>query len=750
MASSDVCPTEDAVKLFLDYLVDPLLPAKSSVRDNPTLSQQDSVVKQVHSVVLLYNYYHRKLHPELAYLPFDEFCKLTVVLKPPLLAYMKFMLGSNEDDLTNVEKQLSLTEKTIMGACNVCKYLDASKNAPNIEGWPISKVAILLIDSKKEYCFLPFGSITMGVWSVVEKSLDTSSQVSEVASGTKLTYRMKRASRNTTKDELKVNEDVLLQVGYSAVREATGIDSTDVKLLDSYTVYSQSKEKAASRFYIMQCSQSQSVGQEVNPFPLKDVIESLQGPLVKKSSGSWTITPVVDYLHVLPYSEIISKWISREAFSNSLQISRVTQTNIMLDIPEVNESLGNKVSFTDFDSQPSIEMLKQKENNRSCTLRLSDSIKEPHELDANKPSVQYNSNCSASAVKVGNKVSFTDFDSQPSIEMLKQNENNKSCTLRLSDSTKEPHELDASKPSVQYNSNCSASAVKVGNKFSFTDFDSQPIIEMLKQNENNKICTLRLSDSIKEPHELDANKPSVQYNSNCSAITVKAMQADSTSMDITESEINNLASCHKICANGPNTSSEKDTIDGCKLIANHCNSDVEKLHILVDSKEILSQTALTALIRKRNELALQQRKIEDDIANCEKKIQRVLTVDGEDEFELKIESIIEGCNDVWVRNQERTCGQQSFPLKRKRLSEAVFIALSPCQELDGVCRENNWLLPTYHLFQSVGGFQANVTVKGVEFQCSYAGDLCSDSQEARESAAAKMLTNLRSMAKSAK
>lgn len=47
MASSDVCPTEDAVKLFLDYLVDPLLPAKSSVRDNPTLSQQDSVVKQV-------------------------------------------------------------------------------------------------------------------------------------------------------------------------------------------------------------------------------------------------------------------------------------------------------------------------------------------------------------------------------------------------------------------------------------------------------------------------------------------------------------------------------------------------------------------------------------------------------------------------------------------------------------------------------------------------------------------------------
>jgi len=53
-------------------------------------------------------------------------------------------------------------------------------------------------------------------------------------------------------------------------------------------------------------------------------------------------------------------------------------------------------------------------------------------------------------------------------------------------------------------------------------------------------------------------------------------------------------------------------------------------------------------------------------------------VDGEDNFR-KIESIIEDCNDTWLRNQERVFLQQSSPPKRKKLSEAVFITQSPCE-----------------------------------------------------------------------
>ncbi|TKY67451.1 hypothetical protein E2542_SST10345 [Spatholobus suberectus] len=654
MAPSDVCPTENAVKVFIEHLVDPLLPAKSSVQDIPTPSQHKLVAKQVRSTVLLYNYYHRKQHPELAYLPFNEFCKLAVVLRPALLAYMQFMQNLNEAELTDVEKQLSLTEKMIMDACDVCKRLDASKNIPNIEGWPITKVAILLIDSKKENCFLLFSSITSGVWSLVEKGLDTSSQSSEVTSGTKQ-YKKKRVVKKATKDELKVDEDVFLQVGYSAIKEATGIDDTDIMLLESDTVYSESKEKAAARFYIMQCSRL--IKEEVSQVPLKDLITSLQGPLISKSSRSWTITPVIDYFHVLPYSEIISKWISREAFSNRLQDSRVTEKNIEVDTPEVTDFYVNKDTFTALDSKPNsnnIDSPKQKENNGSCTPTLSDSINEPMEMDVNEYSI----------------------------------------------------------------------------------FKSQ----------NKEKCQNIIANTVQVGEDQDKNNLSVKYNSNGSSSAIKALKVDSTRMLIAEGGINNLASLHNIYANMPNTSSEKGILDYSIQTTNHSNSDLEKLQILSDSKKMLSQTALAALIRKRNELALQQRKIEDEIAVCDKKIQRLLT-EGEDDFKLKIESIIEGCNDTWVRNQERTCEQQSLPLKRKKLSEAVITTQSPCQELDDVCRANNWVLPTYHLSHSDGGFKANVTVKGVEFQCSFEGNVGSNPPEARESAAAQMLTNLRSMAK---
>ncbi|KAG4967154.1 hypothetical protein JHK87_032805 [Glycine soja] len=668
MAPSDVCLSEDAVQVFIEHLVDPLLPAKASVQDNPTPSQQKLVANQVRSTVLLYNYYHRKQHPELAYLPFNEFCKLAVVLRPPLLAYMQFMQNLNEEELTDVEKQLSLTEKMIMEACDVCKCLDASKDAPNIEGWPITKVSMLLIDSKKENCFLLFSSITSGVWSVIEKGLDTSSQSSlvekglntssqsslvekglstsyqssEVTSGSKQ-YKKRRVIKKSAQKELKVDEDVFLQVGYSAVKEATGINNTDIMLLESGTVYSESKEKAASRFYIMQCYRT--INEEVIQIPLQVLIKrfvfiaivlqlsddsgprgsvsddremglfpifvsklsndhhndevklnlhmfldnicvfflhSLQGPLVSKSSRSWMITPVIDYFHVLPYSEIISKWISREAFSTSLQDSRVTEKNIKVNTPEATDFYVNKDTFTALDSKPNsdnIDLPKQKEHHGSCTPALSYYINEPIEMDVNENSI----------------------------------------------------------------------------------FKSQ----------NKEKCQYIIGNTVQVGVDQEKNYLSLKYNSNAYASAVKALKVDSTRMLIAEGGVNNLASLHNNYANGPNTSSEKGILVNYTPTANHSNSDLEKLQILSDSKKILSQTALAALIRKRNELALQQRKIEDEIAVCDKKIQRMLT----------------------------------------------------------------------------GGFKANVIVKGEDFQCSFEGIMGSNPPEARESAAAQMLTHFKNMAK---
>jgi len=46
-----------------------------------------------------------------------------------------------------------------------------------------------------------------------------------------------------------------------------------------------------------------------------------------------------------------------------------------------------------------------------------------------------------------------------------------------------------------------------------------------------------------------------------------------------------------------------------------------------------------------------------------------------------------------------------------------------------------------------GGFQANVRVKGVDFEYSCEGNACPFPREARDSAAAQMLTKFRSIAK---
>lgn len=52
MGVSDVCPTVDTIRAFLEHLVDPMLPEKPSIRDEePALSQQHKVAKQVFSFI---------------------------------------------------------------------------------------------------------------------------------------------------------------------------------------------------------------------------------------------------------------------------------------------------------------------------------------------------------------------------------------------------------------------------------------------------------------------------------------------------------------------------------------------------------------------------------------------------------------------------------------------------------------------------------------------------------------------------
>lgn len=133
------------------------------------------------------------------------------------MAYMNFMKRSDDVELTDPEKQLSVTERTIMDACDICMRLDASKETPSIEGWPISKVTVLLVDSRKENCWLLFGSVAQRVWSMIEKSVDEASQNPES------TTKRKRISRRPVRDDPGLGEDTLKHLAFSAVKEAAGI-----------------------------------------------------------------------------------------------------------------------------------------------------------------------------------------------------------------------------------------------------------------------------------------------------------------------------------------------------------------------------------------------------------------------------------------------------------------------------------------------------------------------------------------------
>lgn len=178
---------------------------------------------QVHAVVLLYNYYHRKQHQQLEFLGFESFCKLAVVLKPSLLSHMKLMQISKTSELDDLENHLSVTEKRIMDACDISTSLNASIDVPNMEGWPISKVAVFLVDSRKENCVLLFSSVTQGVWAVIEKDIDATNHSSE---GAKQINRKKRTIKKPTRDETGCDEASLQQLAFSAVKEAAGMLSS--------------------------------------------------------------------------------------------------------------------------------------------------------------------------------------------------------------------------------------------------------------------------------------------------------------------------------------------------------------------------------------------------------------------------------------------------------------------------------------------------------------------------------------------
>lgn len=110
-----------------------------------------------------------------------------------------------------------------MQACDISTTLDASREVPIIEGWPITKVTVFLVDSKKENCSLLFSSITQGVWSVIEKDVQISHQILGSTMETNQTYKRKRVIQKSSRVDSRIDLTDYQQLAYLAVKEATGM-----------------------------------------------------------------------------------------------------------------------------------------------------------------------------------------------------------------------------------------------------------------------------------------------------------------------------------------------------------------------------------------------------------------------------------------------------------------------------------------------------------------------------------------------
>ncbi|GAB2294172.1 hypothetical protein Dimus_028392 [Dionaea muscipula] len=648
-----VGPTEDTVMALLDLLLDPLLLSKASSMETPSPSQEAAVAKQMHAVVLLYNYYHRKFDPRLEFLEFDLFCKLSVIFKPSLMSYMKLMRGANYDGEDDLDKQLSSTEKLIMDACNISRSLDASRDVPVIEGWPVTKVGVFLVDSRKENCLLLHSGITQGVWSLVEKEVDV------LGNSSLSTVGKKRIMKKPLKLNQTTDETALRQLALAAVASVcAGFTQTDISILENHITYSLSKENAATCLYIMQCTQPVL---DTKMLPLRDAMQSLKGPLVREEFGTWTSTPAVKYFHMLPYADILSDWLSRDSIP-----SASLYCNTGLEANNANSSLMKE---------------------------------EPREILVYKKR-----NASKKCCNLGNNHVSKAFNS---IEEYSRPEDNSFATGGV------PDKMDVDEPTT-VGSPADDKARKFPDKMYVADLNEMIV-------------------------PVEADSP-VQSN----GAIIPSIYDGGAKNDFSED----------ITAKG--MLPEQDGVHDQSMVAYDATSkQVDKVQLTIGSKEnMLSQTALKVLFRKREILSQQLHSVEDEIAVCDINIQKILS-GGEDGLAVKMDTIIESCNDVYTKNatsiKDEVFQDQGFSqhIKRKRLSEANLFLHNSCKELDGICHGNNWILPRYRVVATSdgGGFRAEVTVKGADFECSSEGDVCTTGpRAARESAAAQILAKLRRLA----
>nr|GLL47723.1 uncharacterized protein LOC109161584 isoform X2 [Ipomoea trifida] len=712
MASKEVL-----LKVLLDELVDPHLPVRIP-SGTPPIDKQRSVAKQLHCIVLLYNYYHRKQYPQAEYLDFKSFCELVVTLKPVLAWHMNCKSQSDSVELNDSENQFSITEKAIQDACNLSSMLDASKANPIMEGWEISKVTVLLLDCKKENCFLRFGSVNDGVWSVLEKDLEDSIISDSKLEERKHMNKRRRIGMKSLQSEPKTNDSSLQRLAFLAVQDATGIKRSELVVLEKHVVYSLSKAKTTACFYIIQCSQSTSQDFQI---PIKDVIKRDTSPSSLHSS----------ILRSPKDAETTSVF---ELSGNEIPSSKMGDTSIKT-LGCLENHCDNIVSEINENSDRSTNSAKSSGNevgNEIASLRMGDTSMKTFVWvsEINENSDRSTNSAKSSGKEVGNEIASLDMG-DTSIKMLDCLDNH--CNNMVSETNENSDRSANAAKSCGKEVGASASSQRIGKEKTVDERESF----------NNNHCisnfiskdTSSLNQEVQEAFKYKSIDGDCESISECAEFRVEEAEAIK---DIVK-EVANF--------NNSNKSSDGTSFTGNELDnASMESQELEKIYhgqtkdtadfganetelackVIFSASEKSSTQTVPGRLYKNEEILVyihggygmgskniilgglevgctKHRHIQDKKASCDKSIQGIL--DG-----MKDNEGLEG------------------------------------KDLDVICRANNWRLPTYIISGTHGGFRIKVFMQDGSFNCSCEGDKHSDSSEAKESAAAKMVSRLRTMA----
>ncbi|KAM0931109.1 hypothetical protein ACQ4PT_000588 [Festuca glaucescens] len=304
VVEEEVVHMEDAVKLLVEHLVRPVLPRRAGKDAHLlTLEKQRAVSQQVHTAIILYNYYHRKRCPVLAFADAKRFFMCaSLSVGEDLLPYSSIV--HERENNFGKHGSLSVTDREAIQACEIAVELGACEGYPDVRMWPVAKVAVLLLDPTKKKCLIEYGTHTKGVWSIVEKEYDAAAGISHSTN-----QPAGQESTNKTTFGALDGPLMLQQLAISEVQRRTGMEGSDLLVLDEDLAYSLSKERTTTKLFIVEYKKM-TKGKLVE-MSLEELIHSMTGPVFVNDPFPKT-TSVVEYYHILPYKEILQGLLHRK------------------------------------------------------------------------------------------------------------------------------------------------------------------------------------------------------------------------------------------------------------------------------------------------------------------------------------------------------------------------------------------------------------------------------------------------------